>query len=94
VVHRFSDGTSLVEARPLTGRTNQIRVHLWHLGWPICGEQAYLPNRELGNTQTHAVADPSLCLHACRISFLHPLTREQVRFECAAPAWAETPYFS
>jgi len=89
MLHEFSDGTSLVEARPITGRTNQIRVHLQHLGFPICGEQAYLPNRKLGETQTHSVTEPPLCLHALRISIVHPLTQERVTFESAAPPWSE-----
>ena len=89
VLHRFTDGTSLVEARPITGRTNQIRVHLWHLGWPIQGEQTYLPNQQLGETQTHAIGDPPLCLHAQRLSFDHPLTAKRATFECAAPSWAK-----
>jgi len=84
---RFVDGTSLVEARPFTGRTNQIRIHLWHLGWPVCGDQTYLPNRQLGDTQTHALGDPPLCLHAHRIEFERPLTHERVAFECAEPNW-------
>jgi UPF0176 protein len=88
VLHYFTDGTSLVEARPLTGRTNQIRVHLWHLGWSVVGEQAYLPDRQLGETQTHGIGDPPLCLHAHRISFAHPLTNERISFECPPPAWA------
>jgi RluA family pseudouridine synthase len=89
VLHRFADATSLVEARPITGRTNQIRVHLWHLGWPIQGEQAYLPNQQLGETQTHVMGDPPLCLHAQRLSFDHPLTAERATFECAVPSWAQ-----
>jgi RluA family pseudouridine synthase len=89
VLHRFADGTSLVEARPITGRTNQIRVHLWHLGWPIHGEQTYLPNQRLGETQTHAIGDPPLCLHAHRISFDHPLTAKRTTFECSVPSWAQ-----
>jgi len=89
VLHRFADGTSLVEARPITGRTNQIRVHLWHLGWPIQGEQTYLPNHHLGDKQTHSFGDPQLCLHAYRISFDHPLTAKRATFECAAPSWAQ-----
>jgi UPF0176 protein len=89
VLHRFADGTSLIEARPITGRTNQIRVHLWHLGWPIQGEQTYLPNQQLGETQTHAIGDPPLCLHAQRISFDHPSTAKLTSFECAAPSWAQ-----
>jgi RluA family pseudouridine synthase len=90
VLSRFADGTSLVEARPITGRTNQIRVHLWHLGWPVVGEQAYLFNQQLGETQTHSLGDPPLCLHALRITFEHPLRKERVRFESAAPSWVET----
>jgi len=89
LLHEFSDGTSLVEARPLTGRTNQIRLHLQHLGLPICGEQAYLADHQLGETQTHRVTDPPLCLHAHRIAFVHPLTDERVTFDSSAPAWAE-----
>jgi RluA family pseudouridine synthase len=87
VLERFADGTALLEVRPITGRTNQIRVHLWHLGWPICGEQAYLPHQHLGTTQTHGVSDPPLCLQASRIRFLHPLTRQPVAFAAARPEW-------
>ncbi len=89
MLHAFPDGTSLVAASPITGRTNQIRVHLQHLGLPICGEQAYLPNHQFGEAQTHDVADPPLCLHALRISIVHPMTKERVTFECPAPAWSE-----
>jgi 23S rRNA-/tRNA-specific pseudouridylate synthase len=87
-MHRFADGTSLVEAQPTTGRTNQIRIHLWHLGWPIRGEQTYLPNQQFGETQTHSIDDPPLCLHSQFIAFKHPLTSERTTFECAAPRWA------
>lgn len=89
LLYEFRDGTSLIAARPITGRTNQIRVHLQYLGLPVCGEQAYLSDFKLGETQTHDIADPPLCLHALRISFLHPLTRKRVTFECPAPAWSE-----
>jgi 23S rRNA pseudouridine1911/1915/1917 synthase len=36
-----SSGAALVEARPLTGRTHQIRVHLSHSGFPVIGDQTY-----------------------------------------------------
>jgi len=87
VLDRSADGTSLLEARPLTGRTNQIRVHLWQLGMPVCGDQVYLLNNKLGDTQTLTLADSPLCLHAWRLSFTHPLTKERVTFEAAKPAW-------
>lgn len=35
------EGTALVEARPLTGRTHQIRVHLAHSGHPVAGDRTY-----------------------------------------------------
>lgn len=92
VLQRFEDGTSLLEAVPVTGRTNQIRVHLWHLGWPICGDQAYLPGRQLGETQTHSTDSSPLCLLARRITFTHPLSRQRLTFEADEPAWAkQTP---
>ena len=84
---RLPDGTSLLEARPLTGRTNQIRVHLWHLGIPVCGDPTYLPGGKLGGTQTLAVGEPPLCLHAWRAKFLHPANGEPVEFHAPLPVW-------
>ncbi|MDD5199434.1 MAG: pseudouridine synthase [Terrimicrobiaceae bacterium] len=87
VLARSSDGTALVEARPLTGRTNQIRVHLWRMGFPICGDPAYLPDLQLGGTQTLPPGAPPLCLHAWKLRFAHPLTGERLAFEAECPAW-------
>jgi 23S rRNA-/tRNA-specific pseudouridylate synthase len=88
VRQRSPDGTALLEARPLTGRTNQIRIHLWHLGFPVCGEAAYLPGRQLGATQTLGIDDPPLCLHAWQIKFRHPLSQQPAQFTAPPPAWA------
>ena len=88
LLRRLADGTNLLEARPLTGRTNQIRVHLWHLGFPVCGDAIYLPGGKLGHTQTLAVGDAPLCLHAARSKFLHPSSGEPVEFNAPLPAWA------
>jgi RluA family pseudouridine synthase len=87
VLRRCDDGTTLLEARPLTGRTNQIRVHLWHLGLPVCGDQTYLRGGEIGASQTRGIDEPPLCLHAWRIEFVHPVRRERVSFEAPPPAW-------
>jgi UPF0176 protein len=91
VRQRLADSAALLEARPITGRTNQIRVHLWHLGWPVCGDTTYLPGRLLGQTQTLNVGDPPLCLHSWKVRFVHPLTRERVEFCAPAPAWFGAP---
>ncbi len=88
VRQRLSDGTTLLEARPLTGRTNQIRVHLWHLGFPVRGDAAYLAGQKLGGTQTLNVEEPPLCLHAWRIKCVHPLSQQPVEFTAPPPAWA------
>jgi len=87
LLRRDEDGTSLVEARPLTGRTNQIRVHLWRLGHPVCGDPVYLPGGALGVTQTLGVEAPPMCLHAWRITFTHPLSGERLGFEDDPPSW-------
>jgi UPF0176 protein len=90
VLQCYADGTTLLEARPLTGRTNQIRIHLWHLGYPVCGDATYLSGKQLGDTQTLHVDDPPLCLHAWRVKFLHPLTRQPTEFTAPPPGWARS----
>lgn len=85
---REEDGTALLEARPFTGRTNQIRLHLRHLGFPICGDQTYVADGELATAQTLPVGAPPLCLHAWKLKFAHPFTGEAMAFEAEIPAWA------
>lgn len=89
VLQEFGDGSTLVEAKPITGRTNQIRIHLWHLGFPILGDKTYLRGGVLGNDQTVSPADPPLCLHAWSVDFVHPLTRQPAHFEAPLPGWAD-----
>lgn len=88
-LEQFDDGTSLVEARPVTGRTNQIRAHLWHLGLPICGDPIYLPDGRLGTSRTPGLNEPPLCLHSRSIRFVHPDSKESVQFEAPLPNWAD-----
>jgi 23S rRNA pseudouridine1911/1915/1917 synthase len=68
VDERFT-GASLVEARPKTGRTHQIRVHLAAIGHPIVGDRVYGRTSPLVGRQF---------LHALRISFDHPSTGERI----------------
>ena len=87
VLEKFDDGTALLEVTPKTGRTNQIRAHLWKLDLPICGDPIYLPNQKLGINRSLSLNDPPLRLHAAEVEFIHPLTQELVRFKSPAPAW-------
>jgi RluA family pseudouridine synthase len=88
VLERFPDGTALLEARPITGRTHQIRVHLWRLGFPICGDATYLPDGGMSETQTLAVDAAPLCLHSVRLAFRHPVSGKPLSFETPRPQWA------
>lgn len=85
---RLDDGTSIVSAMPLTGRTNQIRLHLWHLGLPVCGDPFYLPGGETGTNKTLEIGEPPLCLHSQRIAFHMPGEEEKRIFVASAPDWA------
>jgi tRNA pseudouridine32 synthase/23S rRNA pseudouridine746 synthase len=67
--------TSRVELEPVTGRTHQLRVHMAAIGHPILGDALY------GN----AASAPRLLLHACSLSFAHPLNGKPLNFACAAP---------
>ena len=75
VVERLR-GVSLVEARPKTGRTHQIRVHLAAIGHPIVGDRVYGHASELVQRQF---------LHAARIAFTHPRTGARMEFEAPLP---------
>ncbi len=91
-LRRHADGTATLQATPITGRTNQIRIHLSHLGFPVCGDPTYLHGGHLGDTQTLHPQAPPLCLHAWRIECHHPLTGKPLAFTAPPPgSWnAET----
>ena len=93
VVQRFP-GFTLVKCMPHTGRQHQIRVHLWHKGFPIAGDKLYgtdssvfleaksetfaLPTGNEVSLQRHA-------LHAHRLTFRHPHSKEPMEFVSELP---------
>jgi 23S rRNA pseudouridine1911/1915/1917 synthase len=85
VRRRFpASGVVLLEVRPETGRTHQIRVHLAATGLPIVGDAVY--GRSRG--KAFAIARPAL--HAAVLGFDHPRSGERRRFEAPlAPDLAE-----
>lgn len=63
---------SLILAKPITGRTHQIRVHLSELGHPILGDFVY------GQEFACAYRPARVLLHAYQIEFVHPITKEKI----------------
>ena len=78
-MEKFGDYT-LVECRPETGRTHQIRIHLSEAGHPLCGEKVYL--QPLFRPALKDVSGaPRLALCAVELEFQHPVSGERLHFE-------------
>ena len=75
VLERLGEFT-LLECRLKTGRTHQIRVHMWWLGYPLAGDDIYGWDFDL--IGRHA-------LHCGRIWFPHPVTGEQIEVTAPPP---------
>lgn len=71
-----ANGMTLVSLILETGRTHQIRVHMKYLGYPLVGDSLYNP----GTSQMDRQA-----LHATRLSFSHPITKEAMEFYAPLP---------
>jgi 23S rRNA pseudouridine1911/1915/1917 synthase len=82
-------GTSLVECRPVTGRTHQIRVHMAHIGHALIGDPLYAGRQWRNLTDPQAASAcrsfPRQALHAWRLEFSHPMTGDVVTFEAPPP---------
>ena len=80
---------TLLDVELKTGRTHQIRVHLAWLKHPVVGDETYGAGRD------NSIQDPRLrarvrslkrqFLHAEKLAFTHPQTKEVVKFECPLP---------
>lgn len=80
VKERFGDIT-WIEARPLTGRLHQIRIHLRSLGVPLLWDQAYW-DANWKSTMHVDLPPQNLPLHARNLSFVHPYTKTAVSIDC------------
>jgi 23S rRNA pseudouridine1911/1915/1917 synthase len=76
-VVRSGGDASLLECRLHSGRTHQIRVHLQHLGHPILGDIVY-GGRKAGKF-------PRQMLHAWKLAFDHPRTKQRMHFDAPLP---------
>jgi len=100
VISRFASGgvfpgAALIEAKPETGRTHQIRVHLAALGYPCLCDPLYGDGRPLllSKLKKKWKGDPfderplvsRAALHALSVEFQHPVSGEMLRFEAPLP---------
>lgn len=94
VLERFGYVT-LVQCILETGRTHQIRVHLKHIGHPLFNDELYGGDKIVKGTvftKYKQFVDncfqicPRHALHAKSIGFIHPRTRQEVRFESELPS--------
>lgn len=88
------DGKTLLECRPMTGRTAQIRATLHDIGYPVAGDKLYGPDRAiyarmcqdaLTLEDRRTLGLPRQALHAWRIFFPHPETHVTVFVEAPPP---------
>ena len=79
VLERFP-GYTHIQCRLETGRTHQIRVHLASIGHPLLGDVVYGAKKPVPGLAGQ-------CLHARRLSFVHPRTGERVTVVCPLPAY-------
>lgn len=82
-------GEFLLEVNPVTGRPHQIRVQLASMGCPIKGDVKY------GDVEPNA--DGSICLHARKLEFVHPVKKEPMMLEASLPKtifWNPFSHFS
>ena len=78
VTRRMKDYT-ILEVEPVTGRTNQIRIHLAGIGHPVLGERVYAFRRDF------KVKFNRVALHAGSLAFTHPVTKKRISFTSELP---------
>lgn len=91
---RYKEDFTVLEAMPITGRTNQIRVHLAHIGYPVVGDKVYGLNDDLkaevlqeGLTERvrRTLVMDRQALHCRILEFAHPITNAPMRLEAPIP---------
>lgn len=78
IIERRKD-FDILEVIPLTGRTNQIRIHFRQIGHPIVGEAKFAFRRDFN------LRAKRLCLHAKALEFIHPITKKRLIIKIGFP---------
>lgn len=84
VIERFGNAT-LVEVKPGTGRTHQIRVHFASIGHLVLGDKTYGRKTELEIKKGFKIIFPRQMLHAETLGFVHPISEKYVEFVAPLP---------
>ncbi len=79
VVKRYGNFTH-IRLKLETGRTHQIRVHMAYIGHPVAGDDVYGPKKVIKSLGGQ-------CLHARKIGFVHPVTKEYMEFTSPLPSY-------
>ena len=77
VLKRYK-GYTLVKLKLDTGRTHQIRVHMSYIGHPVYNDPVYTNDK---------CSDFGQFLHSYSMDFIHPITKEEMHFECELPEY-------
>ena len=77
VIQRLN-GFTHIKCRLETGRTHQIRVHMSYIGHSVAGDEVYGPRKVIKELNGQ-------CLHAKKLGFIHPKTREYMEFNSDLP---------
>lgn len=72
-------GYSILEVEPITGRTNQIRIHLKSIGHPVLGERKFAFGKDF------KIKFRRTALHAREITFMHPVTGKIINLKAGLP---------
>lgn len=72
------NGYTMLRCKLETGRTHQIRVHMAYIGHPVAGDDVYGPKKVIESLEGQ-------CLHAHKIGFIHPISKEYMEFSSEIP---------
>lgn len=84
LIEQFADTAALLEARLLTGRTHQIRVHAASIDHPIAGDARY-GDKAFNQVMKQEFGLKRLFLHASSLEFRHPDSGRMLRIDCPLP---------
>ncbi|HEY3788638.1 MAG TPA: RluA family pseudouridine synthase [Urbifossiella sp.] len=86
VLERLPDGGTLIEFAPLTGRMHQLRVQGAWRGHAVFGDAVYGSTRAFG-PPVELPRDRVIALHARRLTFTHPTTKQEMTLEASLPVY-------